>query len=76
VSLGYQASPLVVLSALLLTDINLGFLTEGKPCCYIHHSFLLGFPTGWSFIQQSYISLQNKHDVIQPFIVASKAKEN
>jgi hypothetical protein len=22
------------------------FLTEGKPCCYIHHTFLLGFPTG------------------------------
>jgi hypothetical protein len=28
---------------------NLGFLTEGKSCCYIHHTFLLGFPTGWSF---------------------------
>jgi hypothetical protein len=25
------------------------FLTEGKSCCYIHHTFLLGFPTGWSF---------------------------
>jgi hypothetical protein len=22
------------------------FLTEGKPCCYIHHTFLLGFLTG------------------------------
>jgi hypothetical protein len=20
-----------------------------KPCCYIYHTFLLGFPTGWSF---------------------------
>jgi hypothetical protein len=25
------------------------FLTEGKSCCYIHNTFLLGFPTGWSF---------------------------
>jgi hypothetical protein len=25
------------------------FLTEGKSCCCIHHTFLLGFPTGWSF---------------------------
>jgi hypothetical protein len=24
--------------------INLGFLTKGKPCCYIHHTFLLGLP--------------------------------
>jgi hypothetical protein len=29
--------------------INLGFLIEGKPCCYIHHTFLLGFPTAWLF---------------------------
>jgi hypothetical protein len=29
--------------------INLGFLFEGKSCCCIHHTFLLGFPTGWSF---------------------------
>jgi hypothetical protein len=29
----------------LLIDIP-WFLTEGKPCCYIHHTFLLGFPTG------------------------------
>jgi hypothetical protein len=29
--------------------INLGFLTEGKSCCCIHHTFLLGLPTGWSF---------------------------
>jgi hypothetical protein len=29
----------------------LGFLTDGKPCCYIHHTFLLGFPTGrWKAI--------------------------
>jgi hypothetical protein len=26
----------------------LGFLTEGKSCCYIHHTFLLGFPTGYA----------------------------
>jgi hypothetical protein len=25
------------------------FLNWGKICCYIHHTFLLGFPTGWSF---------------------------
>jgi hypothetical protein len=25
------------------------FLTEGKTCCYIHHTLLLGFPTGQSF---------------------------
>jgi hypothetical protein len=29
----------------LLIDIP-WFLTEGKPCYYIHHIFLLGFPTG------------------------------
>jgi hypothetical protein len=23
------------------------FLTEGKTCCCAHHTFLLGFPTGW-----------------------------
>jgi hypothetical protein len=23
------------------------FLTEGKTCYYAHHTFLLGFPTGW-----------------------------
>jgi hypothetical protein len=22
------------------------FLTEGKTCCYAHHTFFLGFPTG------------------------------
>jgi hypothetical protein len=41
-----QASPSVV-CLLLSWTINLGFLTEGKPCCYTHHTFLLGFPTGW-----------------------------
>jgi hypothetical protein len=25
------------------------FLTEGKTCCYIHHTFLLGFPN-WPVI--------------------------
>jgi hypothetical protein len=24
------------------------FLIEGKTCCCAHHTFLLGFPTGWS----------------------------
>jgi hypothetical protein len=34
----------------LLTDIP-WFLTEEKHCCYIHHTFLLGFPTGrWKTI--------------------------
>jgi hypothetical protein len=36
------------LSAPLLIDIP-WFHTEGKSCCYIHHTFLLGFPTDWSF---------------------------
>jgi hypothetical protein len=26
------------------------FLTEGKTCCYIHHTLLLGFPTGRAFL--------------------------
>ena len=34
--------------SLLSWTINLGFLTEGKSCCYIRHTFLLGFPMGWS----------------------------
>jgi hypothetical protein len=25
------------------------FLNWGKTSCYTHHTFLLGFPTGWSF---------------------------
>jgi hypothetical protein len=25
------------------------FLTEGKAWCCAHHTFLLGFPTGWLF---------------------------
>jgi hypothetical protein len=33
--------------SLLSSSINLGFLTEGKSCCYIHHTFLFRFPTGW-----------------------------
>jgi hypothetical protein len=48
VSLGYQASPSVVWLPPLLIDIP-WFLTEEKPCCYIHHTFLLGFPTGRCF---------------------------
>jgi hypothetical protein len=31
------------LSALLLID-KPWFLTEGKACCYAHHTFRLGFP--------------------------------
>jgi hypothetical protein len=48
VSLSYQASPSGVLSFPLLID-KPWFLTEGKPWCYIHHTFLLGFPTGRCF---------------------------
>jgi hypothetical protein len=48
VSLGYQASPSVVWLLPLLID-KPWFPTEGKPCYYIHHTFLLGFPTGWWF---------------------------
>jgi hypothetical protein len=36
------------LFAPLLIDIP-WFLTEGKSCCGIHHTFLLGFPMGWTF---------------------------
>jgi hypothetical protein len=28
---------------------NLGFITEGKTCCYIHQTFSWGFPTGRLF---------------------------
>jgi hypothetical protein len=42
------------LSAPLLND-KPWFLTEEKSCCYIHHTFLLGFPTGWSFIRHQAI---------------------
>jgi hypothetical protein len=28
---------------------NLGFITEGKTCCYIHHTILLVFPN-WPII--------------------------
>jgi hypothetical protein len=34
----------------LLSKIDIPwFLTEEKSCCCIHHTFLLGFPTGWTF---------------------------
>jgi hypothetical protein len=33
----------------LLLDWLPWFLTEGKTCCYIHHTLLLGFPTGRPF---------------------------
>jgi hypothetical protein len=50
VSLGYQASPSVVWLLPLRID-KPWFLTEGKPCCCTHHTFLLGFPTGrWKTI--------------------------
>jgi hypothetical protein len=48
VLLGQSASPSVVWLFSLLIDIP-WFHTEGKSCCYIHHTFLLGFPTGRSF---------------------------
>jgi hypothetical protein len=41
VSLGYQASPSGVLSFSYWID-NLGFITEGKTCCYIHQTFSWG----------------------------------
>jgi hypothetical protein len=31
---------------LLLVRLNLGFILR-ETCCYAHHTFLLGFPTGW-----------------------------
>jgi hypothetical protein len=37
------------LSAFLLIDIKPWFLNRGKTSYYTHHTFLLGFPTGWSF---------------------------
>jgi hypothetical protein len=48
VLLGQSASPSVVWLFPLLIDIP-WFRTEGKSCCYIYHTFLLGFPTGRSF---------------------------
>jgi hypothetical protein len=36
------------LCAFLLND-KPWFLNSGKTSCYTHHTFLLGFPTGWSF---------------------------
>jgi hypothetical protein len=50
VLLGQSASPSVVWLFPLLIDIP-WFRTEEKSCCYIHHTFLLGFPTGRSFTQ-------------------------
>jgi hypothetical protein len=44
------------LSTSLLND-KPWFLTEGKSCCYIHHTFLLGFPSGWSFTRHQTIFL-------------------
>jgi hypothetical protein len=31
---------------LLLVRLNLSFILR-ETCCYAHHTFLLGFPTGW-----------------------------
>jgi hypothetical protein len=45
VLLSQSASPSVVLSALLLIDINLGFLTEGNLLLYSSH-LPLGVPNG------------------------------
>jgi hypothetical protein len=52
VSLGYQASPSVVIVCFSPERLNLGFLIEGKSCCYIHHTFLLGFPTAGYLLHQ------------------------
>jgi hypothetical protein len=52
VSLGYQASPSVICLAPLWIDIP-WFLTEGKPCCCTHYTFLLAFPTGRCFISST-----------------------
>jgi hypothetical protein len=41
-----QASPSVVL-AFSSSNYKPWFLTEGKTCCYAHHTFRLGFPTAW-----------------------------
>jgi hypothetical protein len=49
-----QAAPLVVWLFPLPID-KPWFLTEGKSCCYIHHTFLLGFPTGQSFTRHQAI---------------------
>jgi hypothetical protein len=54
VLLSQSASPSVICLSSPRT-INLGFLTEGKSCCYILHTFLLGFPTGWSSTTQQAI---------------------
>jgi hypothetical protein len=51
----YWASPSVVWLFPLLNDKS-WFLTEGKSCCYIDHTFLLGFPTGQSFTRHHRVS--------------------
>jgi hypothetical protein len=48
VLLGQSAAPSVVWLLPLRID-KPWFLTEGKPCCCTHHTFLLGFPTGRCF---------------------------
>jgi hypothetical protein len=57
-----------VVHPLLSWTINLSFLTEGKSCCYIHHTFLLEFPMGWSFTRhqpQTQNVYQNSQKVLQ-----------
>jgi hypothetical protein len=48
VLLSQSASPSVVCLSSPRT-IKLWFLNWGKTSCYTHHTFLLGFPMGWSF---------------------------
>jgi hypothetical protein len=48
------------LSAFLLND-KPWFLNSGKTSCYTHHTFLLGFPTGWSFTTHKESSGAVKH---------------
>jgi hypothetical protein len=42
------------------------FLTEGKACCYIHHTFLFGFPN-WPVI---YFINYTPTSSLAPFITA------
>jgi hypothetical protein len=42
------------------------FLNWGKTSCYTHHTFLLGFPTGWSFTTHKESSGAINHAPAQP----------
>jgi hypothetical protein len=48
------------------------FLTEGKACCYIHHTFLLGFPN-WPVI---YRAINNNHLCIYVLLFHEGQAEN